>query len=195
MSKSNLVWVAAVMWLGCTSTNDPAITPTDAGADAKKADAGGSKDGGANSTDQDSGSTGNDSGAAATCTPLSGGLPCDPGKIFCGSKSCDAKSEDCCVDTHTGSATCAPKGTCSGSTTAGLGCDEAADCAAGEVCCFTASGVTPTGSLCQTGPCPLGDFSQSCRGTEECAAGNCVEGSCSGYKIQTCGAIPSTACQ
>lgn len=197
MSKINLIWVLGAVWLGCTSTTDPPATVTDAATDSGK-----KTDGGTSTSSSDAGPSGSDSGSAddtgtgpVGCSPVSGGLPCEPNKVYCGASSCDATSQDCCVDTKTGQSACAAKGTCPVGK-AGLGCDEAGDCAAGEVCCFTASGITPTGSICQTGPCGLGDFSQSCRGDAECAgSGQCVTGSCAGYKIQTCAAIPATACQ
>jgi hypothetical protein len=194
MSKIHLVCVLAVLSFACTSTNDPAIGASDASADAKKGDGGGNGkgDGGGNSTDTDGGSTDTDGGPQG-CTPISGGLPCDAHKIYCGASNCDGATEDCCVDTTNGTSSCAPKGTCP-TDKAGLGCDEAADCAAGEVCCFTASGTTPTGSLCQTGPCGLGEFSQTCRSDAECNSGSCGTGSCGGYTIETCAPIPSTAC-
>ncbi len=195
MSKTNLVWVLAAVCFGCTSTNDPTVASLDAGADAKKADGGTSappKDGGRTPGD-DSGKNEEDSSTPIPCAPVSGGLPCDADKVYCGATSCDATTEDCCVDTRNGSSTCGAKGSCTGK--AGLGCDEAGDCATGEVCCFSASGATPTGALCQTGPCGFGDYSQSCRSDSECAgSGQCITGSCAGYKIQTCAAIPSTAC-
>lgn len=198
MSKINLIWVLGALWVGCTSTTDPSTPATDAGADTgKKGDGGAaSGDGGVTITSGNDGGTADDTGSTPVgCSPISGGLPCEANKIYCGASSCDATSQDCCVDTKTGQSACGAKGSC-GATKAGLGCDEAADCAAGEVCCFTASGITPTGAICQTGPCGLGDFSQSCRGDAECAgSGQCVAGSCAGYKIQTCAAIPATACQ
>lgn len=193
MSKTNLVWILAAVCFGCTSTNDPFIAATDAGADAKKVDAGGIKnDSGTSGPRDDSGKIDEDSSTPVSCTPVSGGLPCDAKKVYCGTASCDGSTQDCCVDTQNGSSSCVAKGTC---TKAGLGCDEAGDCATGEVCCFSASGTTPTGALCQQGPCGFGDYSQSCRGNAECVgSGACISGSCAGYKIQTCASIPSTAC-
>ncbi|MBK6694365.1 MAG: hypothetical protein IPG50_19485 [Myxococcales bacterium] len=197
MPKTNLAWMLVAAWIGCTSTTDPVpagSSLTDAGKDAK-ASAAATTDSGSSATD--AGATKKDSGSVAPvpCSAISGGLPCDPGKLSCGSSTCDTATQECCVDLTGASAkpACVNKGSCAN---VALQCDEADDCGSGEVCCFSASGVTPTGSLCQSGPCGLGDFSQSCRGDGECAgSGSCGSGSCKGFAIQTCSPLPASACQ
>jgi hypothetical protein len=202
MPKYSLAWVLVAVWIGCTSTNNPDIGALgDGGADAKATN----KDGGTGSTDSGGGTdakpakdsgTGDETGATplGPCTPTAGGLPCDTGKIYCGATNCDMATEECCVDITTGSSTCMATGTC---TKAPMACDEARDCNPGEICCFSASGTTPTGATCQdaTAGCGLGDFTQSCRSDDECAgSGSCIKQTCKTYKIQTCAKIPVDPC-
>lgn len=204
MPKTNFAWVLVAVWIGCTSTNDPVVAVTDAGADAKK-DSGPVKDGGATGDDggttKTDGSSVEEDAAPGVCAPISGGLACDPGKIYCGSSNCDAATEECCVDLAGASAatSCVAKGGCTGTNKVGMACDEKDDCATGEICCFTSDGAKPTGAVCQAGPCLVAgsptDFAQSCRGDFECEnTGSCVSGNCKGYSVQTCSTFPSAAC-
>ena len=202
MSKTNLAWVLVAAWVGCTTTTTPAITPTDAGADVKDGgkpstgdsaapptDGGTKKDG--ETTEEDGGGT-----VLGPCTPIGGGLPCETGKIYCGASQCDMATQECCVDVSTGAGTCTATGTCN---KAPMGCDEARDCQQDEVCCFTASGTTPTGAICVPGNtcqgASLGDYTQSCRSDDECfGTGTCIAQTCKGFKIQTCQQIPVNPC-
>jgi len=203
MTKTKLAWILAAVWIGCTSTTTPGVSPGDAGADVKdggKTGDGGTVDPGTDGGKTDGGKTDSgtdeDSGGPTPlgpCTAISGGLPCDTGKIYCGATTCDQATQECCVDVTTGAATCTNIGSCSN---APMACDEARDCAAGEVCCFSASGTTPTGAQCTPGSCSgLGEFAQSCRSDDECSiSGECIPQQCKTYKIQTCAQIPQDPC-
>lgn len=127
------------------------------------------------------------------CTPIDGGLACDPGHVTCGGTSCDLTKQFCCITDAGAGNTCTtyppdsgppPKNSCTGETK--VLCDEAADCPSGQVCCgfVGASGgfATSCAASCGTGI-------QFCRGSAECTSDSCVAQTCRGESVETCGAF------
>jgi hypothetical protein len=161
------------------------------------------------------------SDASADGSPLDGGkadaskeaaalVPAapDPGKLACGSETCDVPGSVCCFSSIApgGAADhCEPNATACGAPN--VHCDETADCASGQVCC-TGTAVLPRdasvegfeASTCMdatSAPCierpGVGSSSiQVCKSDSECKNGKaCVVQSCFGRTLQTCGADPS----
>src|SRR5258708_7289778 len=104
-----------------------------------------------------SSSSGNapDSGAVVTTAPMpmDGGIPCGAGG------ACAAPDECCFADPR--APTCVSHGGCAGSS---LGCSTAAQCASGQVCCFT------YGSPGEGGAAAARPYTAEC--TEVCAGGD-----------------------
>ena len=145
--------------------------------------------------------------APAAATWDGGVLPSTPGVVRCGTSSCAAHSEECCLQEHgaTASNGCGSRAnaTCNG-TQDTRRCDETADCATGEVCCFSNVFSPPVtmGSYCvtvasgQAATCAMYD-AVGCGSDADCDALSlpaCVAQLCRGDVIQTCGRLPSAAC-
>ncbi|MBI2395639.1 MAG: hypothetical protein HYV09_39100 [Deltaproteobacteria bacterium] len=92
-----------------------------------------------------------------------------PAPITCGTASCDAATQECCLAiAGGGSMSCTAKGACSGGVT--LACTRSADCASGEVCCFRATGGTSAGAKCQA-DCTGRGAIRLCTTDADCATG------------------------
>ena len=124
---------------------------------------------------------------APTCDKPAGGLPCDPKSIFCNGAGCDTTSHYCCAKSATAQSCVADGTKCADNS---LHCDEAADCASGQICCFVAKSISAGDTVCATS-CSGGAFSvQLCRTNGECGSGKCLVQTCSGAQIQACDKIP-----
>lgn len=133
------------------------------------------------------------------CGPTSMGA----GKVYCGGLECDTRTSVCC---DSASPPAAPDERCvakAGTLPCGSDearyCDEAADCADGEVCCQRASSAYPLamGSVCAPkGTCGSGFAVQFCRTGAECGPGiPCIVQECRGRRIATCGGVPEDRCR
>ncbi len=124
------------------------------------------------------------------CAPPDGGLPCTPGVVDCGGAPCDLSTGTC--TSYGPEWACYQQGVV-GAGYPGPSCDEAADCAADEVCCLAGSNVP--GLSCQklnaTNECPSTftyggppqpaiAYAQVCRSDNECPSGKCAIWNCSG---------------
>lgn len=125
------------------------------------------------------------------CTPIEGGLACDPGHVTCGGTSCDLTKQFCCI-ADAGN-TCTnyppdsgppPKNSCTGQTK--VLCDEAADCPSGQICCGF---VGSTGGFTTSCAASCGTGIQFCRGSAECTSDSCVAQTCRGESVETCGSF------
>lgn len=121
---------------------------------------------------------------ASTSTPAGAGM------VTCGATACNTATEACCSKVAFGdggfntTTTCQPKAdSCQGGSFA---CDEASDCATGEVCCRTLAGAS-----CKAGSCQFPAI-QVCSGSTECAndGGACAEHTCkvaqTEYTVMAC---------
>lgn len=129
------------------------------------------------------------------CRTPDGGLPCDPTEVVCGSIVCTTPDEFCCISADAGPPACLDVSASCPAPVAELYCDEAADCASGQVCCATVRSGFPVqycASSC-SGPSSV----QVCRTTSECTNGQpCVTQSCKGAFFETCGHMPvGTGCE
>jgi hypothetical protein len=95
--------------------------------------------------------------------------------VACQNRTCDPRTQACCVTFHGGedppppSWDCVAQGTCTGASTLDdLGCWAAANCASGDVCCRSAPTKTLV-STCST-QCASGDM-QLCASPAECPSG------------------------
>ncbi len=128
------------------------------------------------------------SSSGGTCDPPPGGLPCTPGVISCGTSSCDVPSQFRC-DIPGTSETCQPAGLpCAGTP---IACNEASDCADGEVCCLASASTSEATFSCQKlvgGKCPIAPVAtaQICRSSTECASGTCQFWNCLGSVVEAC---------
>jgi hypothetical protein len=154
----------------------------DAGAEGGMRDGGGPSDGSmvADASDagrMDASKAGGDAGEGGSpvCLVPDGGAPCSPGKVTCGSTTCDTATDYCCAGTN-GAGTCEPLngGTCASGVE--VECDETADCASGNVCCQQ-DAYGPHSATCETA-CPTGYF-QVCRTNAECTPQTCIVQLCS----------------
>jgi hypothetical protein len=179
--------VAIAFLLACSDDT----TTSDAGADATASDAS------ADSAPVDAGSDVHLSDAAEgggpildACVAIEGGHPCDPAHITCGTTSCTAGSQFCCIQNDAGTFTCDTMTTqcqtmmVSGTT---MYCDEAANCPDAEVCCGFIGAGGGYATSCQAA-C-AGNAIQFCHGSAECASGSCVGRTCNGVYVETCGAL------
>lgn len=130
-------------------------------------------------------------------------LASTPGRVRCGLITC-SYGEQCCLrqEGRPGSDGCAPlNGTCHGP--ARRVCDETADCAPGEICCWAVLSSPPPsiGSYCipsmdgETN-CNRNDF-VACGSNDECravGAPDCVAQQCRADILQSCGLMPSSYC-
>ena len=160
----------------------------------------GTNDGGSGSDGSmmsgDSGMMGMDgsmNGDSSMDTDSGGGGMSNPGKVDCGMMTCMAGTEVCCVSGGGFMSDAGPMYKCQSSMMmcqgARIGCDEAADCQMGSVCCGGLSGQS-FGSRCtMMGMTMCGQGSvQLCKTNQEC--GN--NGTCTVYncpfigKVQSC---------
>lgn len=182
--------VAAIV-VGCGSDSGPVLAGPNTTADGgDQVPTGGDPDSGSTST----GTNPDDAGTVFNPTPdASTGTPAGPGKVACGSTECDTATDSCCAKTSFGDGglttetVCQPKADqCNNGIGGSFACDEAADCAGGEVCC---RGFT--GASCKAGACGFGTV-QVCSGAAECTndGGACNEYTCkiakTEYKIMAC---------
>lgn len=122
----------------------------------------------------------------------------DPGNVQCDGKPCAVADHFCCDQKN--AASCMPRprpGTCAGPQRE---CDEAADCADGNVCCIPPNqAVTLAYFATCAKTCGLNDpFSyQLCKTDSECENGKpCIGQPCLGTMIGNCGgSIPQQRCQ
>lgn len=106
--------------------------------------------------------------------PVDGGVPVGdasvppadagpaPGRITCGSTSCSATTQECCV-VQSGATCIAKGGACQGGT---FGCSSKASCTGADVCCGEVS-LGGSGSTCKPSCGPVGI--QLCAVDAECA--------------------------
>ncbi|WP_394833792.1 hypothetical protein LVJ94_45530 [Pendulispora rubella] len=184
---------ASAGFLAC-SNDDSSVPNVDASTDGKT-DTGSLPDTGGG--DQDAGT---DAQAVS-----------DPGLVSCGSSSCSAPAQYCCIRPDGGTQSCndvnggggrdgGGGGNCANGTR--IECDEAVDCAdAGspQVCCVRLagglSGSGEVGNRCQsTANCARaaqGTGRHACKTNGDCGdAGACVTQSCRGRTVRTCGGFP-----
>jgi hypothetical protein len=139
---------------------------------------------------KDGGPIQNDSGPIqvdASPPPLDAGPPPLPdagplpGQIQCGTSTCDAQTQVCCVtfNGQTVNETCTAQGQCNG---AALSCTSAASCPPNEVCCATLT-QTQQSSQCQN-QCQGGfQHPQLCATDGECPQGQTCKNSPFGLKV------------
>jgi hypothetical protein len=141
------------------------------------------------------GGAGSDAGAQAL-TP-------DPARVDCGSMVCDTASSQCCV-VPASSAMPTSGASCNGKTEACPGhvleCDEAADCAPQQVCCYSVfQNAFPDdiGSQCAPNCIRNSIAYQACKSDVDCGGTGmaCVANTCGGQTIGTCGALPPALCR
>ena len=164
-----------------TTTNDGAL-PDD-------------KDAGSTPPERDAGTDGLSIPDAPPPPPGDGGsfdgLAPDPGKIRCGSMSCNTPALVCCASGDGG--TCTNQQQCDFGRP--LACDETGDCANGVCCIHPGQAPFPlVTSACQA-TCIQGAITfQACKTSQECVGSLCVAQKCGGIWFGTCGGIPSNMC-
>lgn len=181
---------ASSAYVACGGETTDASGP----ADGSTADAT-TGDGGASGADSGPGA---DAGADTGIPPAGDSGPPDPGTVTCGAATCSTSTQQCCFNPQdAGASQCAPVGDggCSPGTFSQT-CNEAADCAGGNVCCLSASlGIPPDiKAACETS---CSGFSlQLCKTSAECKNGQpCGAFPCRGYIIDSCGPPPMILCQ
>jgi hypothetical protein len=169
---------ASVLWLvgcgGSTSSGSAAEAGTD--APLTEDDGGGGSPDAADAVAPDS--TPPD-GASPDAAPQEGGspdggLPPNPGVLACGSTTCTAPGQECCLGGGPDAGTCIQPPNLQCTTGPTQQCQETGDCPRGQVCCLgteaAANGAYET--LCMTS-CQAS--AQACRTTAECVnGGQCV---------------------
>ncbi|MEO8878165.1 MAG: hypothetical protein ABI461_21410 [Polyangiaceae bacterium] len=137
---------------------------------------------GSGSGSSGSGGTGSGSGGSTGSGGSSGGSTGTTSTtIACGTASCDATKEECCVDIGagggggggTGGEACTAIGKCTGFA---LSCTDASNCGSGQVCCATQNGQSASATCAAT--CGAGGGGQSvqlCASDKECGDGTCVD--------------------
>jgi hypothetical protein len=125
-----------------------------------------------------------------------------PRRVGCGERVCDANAL-CCLSRPDESNQSPTLTSCSRSfCSMRRECDESADCASGEVCCYSVVSSPPSviGSYC-TLPVNCGADTESwiaCGKEEDCSAAGvsqCLAQKCAGTTVQACGEIPRAACR
>jgi hypothetical protein len=114
-----------------------------------------------------------------------------PDAIACGPATCDPQSAFCCA-TPDGATTDLACQTSGGNCPSGgvIHCDEAADCPAGNVCCWDTSGPV-VASDCHT-DCTGGGGTryQACKTNGECLTGTCAAHACAnGLDVTSCAPV------
>jgi hypothetical protein len=182
--------------------------------------AGGSSGDGATNTGGSAAGSGAGAGGETGGAPTDPDLPQDPtpGRIRCGTTTCDAATALCCsgmAGSGMGGSGAGGSGV-SGSGGSGIGtgfescsptfcpyrreCDEPADCVGIEVCCFSVVASPPAilASSCQQPEnCAFDGYWLGCGSQDDCDAAeapDCVAQVCAGQTIQTCGPITRSAC-
>jgi len=129
-------------------------------------------------------------------------LQSTPKRITCGDRLCAGDSR-CCLSRPDESNQSPTLTSCSHSfCSMRRECDESADCASGEVCCYSVVSSPPAvvGSYCVL-PANCGGEAESwiaCGKPEDCSnagAPPCIAQKCAGTTIQACGEIPRAACR
>lgn len=156
--------------LACTGEDpDPFPTSSSSGAPPAGGDGGpGSADASSSSSGGgDGGGNGTDSGGNTTDSGgKDSGGPGGNRTITCETSVCTGADKCCSVGIDWPGATCKPD--CAGSPYS-LTCDDATDCGAGMLCCYTTDGgARAAGTYCAA-TCPVAsDKGQLCKTTEEC---------------------------
>lgn len=130
-----------------------------------------------------------DAGAPLVSTPLA---------IVCGAESCDASTDQCCVEStfvlatssYTVTESCAARNECVSAVA--LDCDEQADCATGWACCG-AFQQRQLGARClPIGTCAINGAVQLCGQPDDCPSGvTCTAKKCNGQTFHSCGDLPA----
>lgn len=149
-----------------------------------------SSDGGAQGTD--GGSTADAPGDAPLPAIPGGGAPPDPGKVSCGTATCNVPGEFCCLRPDGGGSCETSGGDCDALGGVRQRCNEKTDCPQSEVCCYEFDldgGVSTACHLdCNGGS---GRRVQACRTLSECSTGSCAVRTCDGgVSVESCGACP-----
>lgn len=125
----------------------------------------GSSSGGSSSGGEGGTTSSSSSGGGGVPVP-EGGVASDPDNVTCGGSPCNTTTDHCCETADSG--TCQPlNGACAAGALS-LECNEAADCAGGNVCC-TALAYGQHATTCTAGACAPGTF-QLCRTDSECGS-------------------------
>jgi hypothetical protein len=135
-------------------------------------------------------------------------LASTPGAIRCGDTTCDPKLDYCCLrvdgDPITNGCSSRDSTACANGSQVRRSCDQTSDCGPNELCCTGSWSGPPQslGSSCQPasqwpdagcGP----DVYVTCGSDSDCTAvgeSPCVAQKCRGDIYQTCGLMPSEAC-
>jgi hypothetical protein len=171
MKRALLCGVVLCAACGGRTTLDDSVTDASVGTDGAPIGV----DGGPIGTDGgpigiDGGPIGSDSGPIqidAAPPPFDAGPP--PGDIQCGTATCNASTQVCCITANgqTVNQACTPKGQCQG---ASFACSSASSCPNNEVCCAT---LTQQQQTAQCQPQCQGGFQhpQLCASSAECPPG------------------------
>jgi hypothetical protein len=189
---------------GGSGSGGSAGSTSGSGDDSGPVDTGGGSGSSTGSSSGGDGSSGDGASSSGSpgCMSVDGGAQCsDPMKLPCGPATCDTSTQYCCV-VNMGDAgrteTCVPpNGACS--STAKIGCKEAADCAGSTVCCgnFPMLGVQGVTSCMAS--CSAQQNVQICRTDAECGtndagvAKKCILQTCGSLTLQLCTAAFSPA--
>jgi hypothetical protein len=167
---------ACSLILGCgsrTLDDDPFLQAlADGGAKAESGDEGGT-------TTPDGGGLGSDDGVVE----IDAGPPVST-SIACGSATCDATTQECCVSFGgggggAGSAKCTAKGACTGGVA--LPCTGPSNCEAGQVCCLSAGGPGSTPSAKCAPTCTGRNNLILCSSDADCVAPSTCQRTMSGF--------------
>lgn len=167
MIRAHVVIAAVVV--GCSSTSSETAGDT-GGADSAAGDVGGVDSTAGGDTSRED---------TAADAPTSGS-----GTFTCGSGTCSAATEECCLDDSVtpSAAACVARGTC---TKRVIACVGAANCSSGQVCCGKLVPITSTSSgfaiKCAT-EC-ASDERQFCATSAECKTSGAT---CTGTALKQC---------
>lgn len=134
-------------------------------------------------------------GAGAVPDAGDGGddVPSTPGRIDCRGTFCETPRELCCIETPGAEIIWQCLETSEDESCGALlrECDEAADCAPGQVCCvpMTARPYPAYSTHCAATCDDSFYWFQLCSTSAECAGDSCVTQLCQGDPLRTCGAL------
>ncbi|MDB4936241.1 MAG: hypothetical protein JWP87_3213 [Labilithrix sp.] len=185
----------------CGSDDGATIDETnaDSGGDGGTGTEGSTSDGPGSTDGSTDGNPGTDAATDGPGPIPEGGAIADPGKVACGSASCDVATSFCCAVPDGGSSCQTSGGACTVLGGTKQQCNEAADCpavdAGPQVCCYETDqlgGLTTSCHLdCNGGG---GKRYQACRTTNECLSGACAVRTCNSdagtASIESCKPIP-----
>lgn len=95
--------------------------------------------------------------------------PSGPGRVRCGETTCALDAKQVCCEGESGARCQDASAPCEKYAWI-FHCDETADCAAGELCCFEKRAATCVGRACER------ESDQMCSSDEECESGKCNRG-------------------